>query len=183
MNLKSNGRSGPKASIYRHDPNDSFVRNPVIALVEFAAACTNVLYLRPLIQGRISVSSGSWFSPRSAVPPHNGVGDWCPKKVRCEVAWVQAHRHSTARSSGHRPDGTSLHPDGRIRFGLSHAGSSSLVHAKVVPSRQMRVMMTASFRAVATMAFFIPLRATSRIAHALSGEKRDTRWIRMLAAS
>lgn len=66
---------------------------------------------------------------------------------------------------------------------LSHAGSSSLVQAKVVPSRQMRVMMTASFRAVATRAFFIPLRATSRMAHALSGEKRDTRWIRMLAAS
>ena len=45
----------------------------------------NVLYLRPLIQGCISISSGSWFSPRSAMPPHNGVGDWCLKKVRCEI--------------------------------------------------------------------------------------------------
>lgn len=80
------------------------------------AASKKVLYLRPLNQERDLVSSGSWFSPRSGVPPHNSVGDWCLKKVRCEVACIQAHRHSTARSSGHRPDGTSLHPDGRIRF-------------------------------------------------------------------
>ena len=50
------------------------------------------------------------------MPPHNGVGDWCLKKVCCEVACIQAHRHSTARSSGHRPGGTSLHPDGRIQY-------------------------------------------------------------------
>jgi len=45
-----------------------------------------VLYLRLVFQVRFSVSSGSWFSPRSAEPPHNGVGDWCLWKVRCEVA-------------------------------------------------------------------------------------------------
>lgn len=50
------------------------------------------------------------------MPPHNGVGDWCLKKVRCEVARIEAHRHYTARSSGHRPDGTSVHPDRRIRL-------------------------------------------------------------------
>ena len=72
---------------------------------------------------------------------------------------------------------------GVFGFKLIHVGNSSLVQAKVVPSRQMLAMMTANFLAVATMAFFIPLRATSRIAHALSGEKRDTRWIKMLAAS
>ena len=86
------------------------------SVVDAALKQSNVLYLRPVIQERNLVSSGSWFSPRSAVPPHNGVGDWCLKKVRCEVTWVQAHRHSTARSSGLRPDGTSVHPDGRIRL-------------------------------------------------------------------
>jgi hypothetical protein len=56
---------------------------------------------------------------------------------------------------------------GVFGFGLFHAGSTSLVQAKVVPSRQMRVMMTANFRAVAARVFLIPRRATSRMAHAL----------------
>ena len=43
-------------------------------------ANSKVLYLRPLVQGCISVSPGSWFSPRSALPPHNGVGDGMPPK-------------------------------------------------------------------------------------------------------
>jgi hypothetical protein len=107
-----------------------------------------------------------------------------------------ASKWSAARSPGFRridirrrghpatvPMGRLYTRTGVFGWWLSHAGSSSLVQAKVVPSRQMRIMMTASFRAVATMAFFIPLRATSRIAHALSGEKRATRWIKMLAAS
>lgn len=146
-----------------------------------AALVTNVLYLRPMVQGRIGVASGSWFSPGSVVPPHDGVGDRMPPLVRCEIARL-AHRRSTARSSGLRPDGTWFRASADL--GVSdHAGSSSFVQAKVVPSRQIRVRITASLRAVATVAFFSPLRCTRRTAQALSGENRGTRWIRMLAAS
>ena len=105
--LKSN------AVFFRHGLNE---RRLLRIRPGSCAPAAKVLYLRPLIQERISVASGSWFSPRSAVPPHNGVGGWCLKKVCCEVTYVQAHRHSTARSSGLRPDGTSVHPDGRVRL-------------------------------------------------------------------
>ena len=95
-------------------------------------------------------------------------------------------RRIDIRQRGHPasvPMGLLYTRTGVFGWWLFHAGSSSLVQAKVVPSRQMRVMMTANFRAVATIAFFIPRRATNRMAQALSGENRDTRWIRMLAAS
>ena len=119
------------------------------------------------VVGGLIVASGTGASKRAAARSPN-------------------FRRIDIRQRGHPatvPMGRLYTRTGVFGIGLSHAGSSSLVQAKVVPSRQMRLMMTASFRAVATMAFFIPLRATSRMAHALSGEKRDTRWIRMLAAS
>lgn len=65
----------------------------------------------------------------------------------------------------------------------AHAGSSSLVHAKVVPSRHILLRITAILRAAATVAFFSPFFSASFTARAFSGEKRGTRWIRMLAAS
>src|SRR5262249_31810990 len=49
-----------------------------------------------------------------------------------------------------------------------HAAATSLVHRKSVPSTQMRCMITASRRASATMAFFIPRCLAIFIAHALS---------------
>ena len=77
------------------------------------------------------------------------------------------------------PDGNSsaLTPSG------DHAVAACRLHAKVVPSHQMRCRMTASFRAVATAAFLKPLRAASRTAQAFSGENRFTLVIRLDAAS
>jgi hypothetical protein len=49
-----------------------------------------------------------------------------------------------------------------------HAAAASLVHRNSVPSTQMRCMMTASRRASATIAFFIPRCLAIFIAQALS---------------
>lgn len=58
-------------------------------------------------------------------------------------------------------------PVERLRvFLLGYAGISSLVQAKVDPSRHRRNMTIAILRAVATAAFLNPLRAASRTAHA-----------------
>jgi len=50
----------------------------------------------------------------------------------------------------------------------SHAVAASLVHRNSVPSTHMRCMITASLRARATIAFFIPRRLAICIAQALS---------------
>jgi hypothetical protein len=50
----------------------------------------------------------------------------------------------------------------------SHAGSTSRLHRNSVPSTHMRCMITASRRANATIAFFIPRRLAICIAQALS---------------
>ena len=121
------------------------------------------------------------ISPGSVEPPHNGVGDGMPP-------------NGSLRG---RPEGASTFDSEVIRppsrwdlaprfadLGCSvHAGRASLVHANSVPSLQSRVRTTASLRAVATVAFFNPLRCTSRIAQALRGLNFATRWIRMFAAS
>lgn len=127
------------------------------------------------------MASGTGASKRSAArSPEFRHIDIGKRGHPASVPIIARQVHRTARL----PRGGRLYAQtGVFGFGLSHAGSSSLVQAKVVPSRQMGVMMTASFRAVATIALFIPLRATSRMAHVLRGEKRDTRWIRMLSAS
>jgi hypothetical protein len=56
---------------------------------------------------------------------------------------------------------------GQILCGC-HATVTSLVHRNSVPSTQMRCMITASRRARATIAFFIPRRLAICIAQALS---------------
>jgi len=95
----------------------------------------------------------------------------------------------TAGSSGHT---NSPHPSSRkghhstvgwisgfllsdlILFG-SHAAATSLVHRNSVPSTQMRCMITASRRASATIAFFIPRCLAIFIAQALSQDHFTTR--------
>ena len=62
---------------------------------------------------------------------------------------------------------------GEFLFG--RAGISSLLQAKLVPSRHRRSITTAILRAAATAAFLNPLRAASRTAHALSGNHRSIR--------
>ena len=72
----------------------------------------------------------------------------------------EGHHSTVGRISG------SLVSD-LIPYG-SHAAATSLVHRKSVPSTQMRCMITASRRARATMAFFIPRRLAICMAQALS---------------
>ena len=65
---------------------------------------------------------------------------------------------------------------------LSHAAVASLVHRNSVPSTQMRCMITASRRASATTAFFIPRCLAIRIAQALS-QDHLVEWNSMLCAA
>jgi len=103
----------------------------------------------------------------------------------------------TAGSSGHT---NSPHPSSReghhstvgwisgfLLFDLilcsSHAAATSLVHRKSVPSTQMRCMITASRRASATIAFFIPRCLATFIAQALSQDHFVERASMIWAAS
>ena len=58
----------------------------------------------------------------------------------------------------------------------------SLVHQNSVPSVQMHRRITAILRAMATRAFFDPMRRASRVPHALRGDQRCTFVRRTLAA-
>ena len=64
-----------------------------------------------------------------------------------------------------------------------HAAATSLVHRKSVPSTQMRCMITASRRASATMAFFMPRCLAIFIAQALSQDHFVERTSMLWAAS
>ena len=64
----------------------------------------------------------------------------------------------------------------------SHAAVASLVQRNSVPSTQMRCMITASRRASATIAFFIPRRLAICIAQALS-QDHLAEWNNMLWAA
>jgi len=63
------------------------------------------------------------------------------------------------------------------------AAAISLVHQNSVPSVQMQCRITAILRAIATRAFFDPMRLASRVPQALSGDQRCTFVRRTLAAS
>jgi hypothetical protein len=64
-----------------------------------------------------------------------------------------------------------------------HAAATSRVQRNSVPSTHMRCMMTASRRASATIAFFIPRRLAICIAQALSQDHFTDRTSRIWAAS
>jgi len=66
---------------------------------------------------------------------------------------------------------------------VSHAAVTSLVHRNSVPSTQMRCMITASRRASATIAFFIPRCLAIFIAQALSQDHFVERTSMLWAAS
>jgi len=103
-------------------------------------------------------------------------------RTRRNNLWVGLVVSVTAGPSGHA---NSPHPSSRkghhstarwsssfllsdlILYG-SHAVAASLVHRNSVPSTHMRCMITASLRARATIAFFIPRRLAICIAQALS---------------
>jgi len=71
----------------------------------------------------------------------------------------------------------------RLTLCSLHAAAASLVHRNSVPSTHMRCMMTASRRASATIAFFIPRCLAIFIAQALSQDHFVERTNRIWAAS
>jgi len=121
--------------------------------------------------------TGSCFSSESAPRPfHHGI------RGRGGTIFGSALPSDNGRSkrtceltSSIVPRGTSFHRLVELEFLLSrlilhgaHAATVSLVHRNSVPSTQMRCMITASRRASATIAFFIPRRLAICIAQALS---------------
>jgi hypothetical protein len=115
-------------------------------------------------------------------------------KTRWNNLWRDLAVEVTAGSSGHT---NSPHPSSReghhstvgwiSGFDLilysCHAAATSLVHRKSVPSTQMRCMITASRRASATIAFFIPRCLAIFIAQALSQDHFAERTSMIWAAS
>lgn len=125
---------------------------------------------------------GSWSFSRSW--PHVDVRVGCLQRThrRCLAGLQPIER-------GHRdyrPGGTSQAWRQACNLGVRscvcHAGSS-FPHSKTVPSTQMQWRITASFRATATCAFFIPLRLARRRPHVFSAHHRFVRCSRTLAAS
>src|ERR1700751_2359500 len=86
------------------------------------------------------------------------------------------------------PRGTSFHHAVELEFSpnnlltYSHAAATSLVQRNSVPSTQIRCMITASRRAKATIAFFIPRCLAIFIAQALS-QDHFVEWNSMLWAA
>jgi hypothetical protein len=119
-------------------------------------------------------------------------------RTRWSNLWGGLAVRLTAGPSGHA---NSPHPSSReghhstagwsSSFLLSHlilhgchaAGACSLVQRNSVPSTQMRCMITASRRASATIAFFIPRRLAICIAQALSQDHFVERTSMLCAAS
>jgi hypothetical protein len=137
--------------------------------------------------------AGTCFSSESALRPfHHGV-----RGRGGTIYWTAFAVSLTTGPSGHT---NSPHPSSReghrsttrwsSSFLLSrlilcslHAAAASLVHRNSVPSTQMRCMMTASRRASATIAFFIPRCLAIFIAQALSQDHFVERTNRIWAAS
>ena len=118
--------------------------------------------------------AGSCFSPESAPGPfHHGIRGrggtifWAalPAVARQVQADMRTHLiHRPARDI-FPPLGGALVFSYRVH---AAAVACSLVQQKSVPSTHMRCMITASRRAKATIAFFIPRRLAICMAHALS---------------
>ena len=124
--------------------------------------------------------AGSCFSSESTPRPfHHGI-----RRRGGTIFWSALPSRRTADPSGHT---ISPHPSSReghlstarwsSSFLLSRlilhgfhaaAAACSRVHRNSVPSTQMRCIITASRRARATIAFFIPRRLAICMAHALS---------------
>ena len=83
----------------------------------------------------------------------------------------------------HRPGGTSQAQGSPAISGKDRDQAGSLPHRNEVPSIQMRCRMTASLRATATCAFFMPLRLASRSPQAFSAHQRRVGRSKTLAAS
>jgi hypothetical protein len=128
---------------------------------------------------------GSRFSPGSALGrPIMGVRG---EALQC------VNRPFPGRDNGQQPARSRFNPPSRPGQRLRECGAGtmdwdqavavSLVHQNSVPSVQMHRRITAILRAMATRAFFDPMRRASRVPHALRGDQRCTFVRRTLAAS
>lgn len=121
------------------------------------------------------------------IRPMMGVRDGAPRCFeRSDLAGYAGPANGLyAVASTHRPGRDSL--SAGAEPGWWRAGqailASSRVHQNSVPSTQMECRMTAILRATATRAFLAPIRCTSRVPQALSGENRCTFVSSTLAAS
>ena len=92
--------------------------------------------------------------------------------------------HPSSREGHHPPlGGVSSFLLSNLILCSPHAAAVSWVHLNSVPSTQMRCRITASRRASATIAFFIPRRLASCIAQALSQDHFTERTSMTWAAS
>jgi len=95
----------------------------------------------------------------------------------------EARRQPFDRGHLHRrPGRTGAGAGSRAGLGGGQA-ICGLPQLNSVPSLQMQCRMTASFLAMATFAFLMPMRLTRRCPHSASGDHRLVRWISTLAAS
>src|SRR5262249_5089362 len=131
------------------------------------------LNLRPLLQ---SAGQGQALS------------DYPPLRVRC-----RSRARASLRTRHQGPPIMGFEDEVEQSFGRpllsdlilsgSHAAATSLVQRNSVPSTQMRCMITASRRASATIAFFIPRCLAIFIAQALSQDHFAERTSMIWAAS
>ena len=136
--------------------------------------------------------AGSRFSPESALRPfHYGVRErggtiyWSALLANRQQVQADIRSHLI-----HRPARDIIPPHGGARFLLldlilhCHAAAASCrLQLNSVPSTQMRCKITASRRASATIAFFMPRRLAICIAQALSQDHRVERTSMTCAAS
>ena len=124
--------------------------------------------------------TGSRFSSESAPGPfHHGIRgrggtifrSALPPIERQDQADIRTHLiHRPARDIFPLLGGAQVFSSSGLILNSFHAAAAacSRVHRNSVPSTQMRCMITASRRARATIAFFIPRRLAICMAHALS---------------
>jgi hypothetical protein len=137
--------------------------------------------------------AGSRFSSDSAPRPfHHGDSKTRWNNLRGDLAVTVTAGSSRHTNSPHPSSREGHHStvgwiSGFLLFDLilsgSHAAATSLVHRKSVPSTQIRCMITASRRASATIAFFIPRCLAIFIAQALSQDHLVERTSMLWAAS
>src|ERR1700740_2975152 len=147
-----------------------------------------------LSAGTVSMSlAGSRFSSESAPRPfHHGIRGSGGTIFAAALPLADWQVQADIRTHLiHRPARDIIPPLGGSRVFLlsdlilygSHAAATSLVHRNSVPSTQMRCMTTASRRARATIAFFIPRCLAIFIAQALSQDHFAERTSMIWAAS
>ena len=130
-------------------------------------------------------TAGSRFCPGSALGRHlMGSDEDRPTHLLCVV---KCHAESTVWPDPSSRRGTPLR-EGWCRdlpetFAVSVAQAAAAAGLNSHPSSSIRCMITASLRANATLAFFVPARLASRMAQRLSGEQPCSGLVSMMWAA